>query len=542
MVVTISGTTVQIIGEPDIIFQNNNLVNTLAAVTDKDESWQYNVDIFMPNSNRYNSIIMTRNGNMLSVDLTRQMLPENGRYVFQFRGQNGNAVYHTDKFCLWVKDSIDLNEAYNPMPAEFYQMESQMKDILKQVQETASETLPEINESTNGQFLTNNGVNASWAPVESGLTQDTADQRYLQLSGGTMVGDIDMNGNDLDNVNHIKAAGTYQNAGIQFNSNGTIMNFVTGYSTALELSANNVNVVNHNIRNVAGIEMSNSGTISGLGAPVNDGDATNKQYVDNAISEATSGGGTGGITQDQADQRYLQLSGGTMTGALNMGTQNLLGVGAIVNGDTPTANTAVTLSNGAISFDVGSTRVLSLYGSAINAVNHRIQNVSTPQDNTDAANKQYVDTAVSGVQTNIDTVSGTVDDILDGTESLSYLPDNGGTLTGALNMGNNKITMGATPTETTDVTNKGYVDGVVKVVSDEVDGILAGTTPVAIPAATETHVGGIKPGAGTTVSSDGTLTIIVPVPTVEDNGKILVAENGVWVAKSLSEIQGSDNI
>lgn len=39
MVITISGTQVQIIGELDIIFQNNNLVNTLAAVTDKDESW-----------------------------------------------------------------------------------------------------------------------------------------------------------------------------------------------------------------------------------------------------------------------------------------------------------------------------------------------------------------------------------------------------------------------------------------------------------------------------------------------------------------------
>lgn len=534
MVITISGTQVQIIGEPDIIFQNNNLVNTLAAVTDKDESWEYNVDIFMPNSNRYNSIIMTRNGNMLSVDLTRQMLPENGRYVFQFRGQNGNAVYHTDKFCLWVKDSIDLNEAYNPMPAEFYQMESQMKEILKQVKETASETLPEINESTNGQFLTNNGVDASWAPIETGLTQDTADQRYLQLSGGTMAGDIDMDSHDINNVSFVKAAGTYDNAGIRFNSNGTIMNFVTGYSTALELSANSVNVVNHNIRNVAGIEMSNSGIITGLGKPVNDEDAATKGYVDNAIA----GSGTSGITQEEADARYVQLSGSTMTGALNMGEQQLLGVTNIVNGDTLTSSTAITLGDGSIAFDVNGTRVMSMYGSAINAVNHRIQNVSNPQDNTDAANKQYVDTAVSGVQTNIDTVSGTVDDIIDGTESLPYLPDNGGTLTGALNMGNNKITMGATPTNTTDVTNKGYVDGVVKVVSDEVDGILAGTTPVTIPAATETHIGGIKPGAGTAVSSDGTLTIIVPVPTAEDNGKILVAENGVWVAKLLSEIQG----
>ena len=105
-------------------------------------------------------------------------------------------------------------------------------------------------------------------------------------------------------------------------------------------------------------------------------------------------------------------------------------------------------------------------------------------------------------------------------------------------MGNNKITMGGTPTVNTDVTNKGYVDGVVKVVSDEVDGILAGTTPVAIPVATEVHVGGIKPGPGTSVSEDGTLTISVPVPTEADNGKILVVQNGQYVLTDLAAIQG----
>lgn len=150
-----------------------------------------------------------------------------------------------------------------------------------------------------------------------------------------------------------------------------------------------------------------------------------------------------------------------------------------------------------------------------------------PTNNLQAATKQYVDV-----------LGDTVNDILDGTETIPYLSDNGGTLTGVLNMGSNKITMGGTPTETTDVTNKGYVDGVVKVVSDEVDGILTGTTPVAIPVATETHVGGIKPGAGTAVSGDGTLSIIVPVPTAEDEGKILVVEGGQYVLKTLTEIQG----
>lgn len=569
------GTEVTIIGEPNIGFAQNNLVNSIAGNVDTEEGWEFTLSVFMTTIQKFNSIKMTRDGDIVYAQLTNDMMPVGGRYEGQFVMTKGDQVSHSDVFNFWVENSINLNAVWTPIPTEFRQIEENMR-IMNQnppvpgdngkwmvynpetgeyEQSNANlpqdySSLPIASANTLGGVKIGEGINVAedgTISVEntggggeptSGITQEEADARYLQLAGGTMTGNIDMGGNNVDNVAYVKAAGSYENAGIQFSSNGTIMNFVTGYSSALELSANSVNVVNHNIRNVAGIEMSNSGIITGLGTPVNDGDATNKQYVDNAISEATSGGGTSGITQDQADQRYLQLSGGTMTGAINMGTQNLLGVGAIVNGDTPTANTAVTLSNGAISFDVGSARVLSLYGSAINAVNHRIQNVSNPQDNTDAANKQYVDTSVSGVQTNIDTVSGTVDDILDGTEALPYLPDNGGTLTGALNMGNNKITMGATPTETTDVTNKGYVDGVVKVVSDEVDGILAGTTPVAIPAATETHIGGIKPGAGTAVSGDGTLTIIVPVPTAEDNGKILVAENGVYVLKTLAELQG----
>lgn len=119
-----------------------------------------------------------------------------------------------------------------------------------------------------------------------------------------------------------------------------------------------------------------------------------------------------------------------------------------------------------------------------------------PTNNLQAATKQYVDV-----------LGDTVNDIIDGTESLPYLPDNGGTLTGALNMGNNKITMGATPTATTDVTNKGYVDGVVKVVSDEVDGILAGTTPITLPIASDTHIGGIKVGTGLSITEDGTLNV-----------------------------------
>ena len=223
-----------------------------------------------------------------------------------------------------------------------------------------------------------------------------------------------------------------------------------------------------------------------------------------------------------------------MTGDLDMSGNDVTGVHSVI-AEGSTNSGLLFESNGTIVGVVtGGTRSATFTANSIDAYEHRISRVGEPLSDTDAARKVDVD----AVQTAVDTVGDTVNEIIDGTEVLPYLPEDGGTLSGPLNMGNNKITMGGTPTETTDVTNKGYVDGVVKVVSDEVDGILAGTTPVAIPAATETHIGGIKPGAGTAVSGDGTLTIIVPVPTAEDNGKILVAENGTYVLKTLTEIQG----
>ena len=492
MVITISDRKVQIIGDPEILFEQDSLVSTLAATTDKDADWEYNIDIYMPTTNRYNSIIMTRNSNMLSVDLTRQMLPVDGRYIFQFRGQknNGEVVYHTDKFELWVKDSIDLNKAYDPMPAEFYQLESEMKQMVEEVKQTAAETLPEINESTNGQFLSNDGTDAQWANVpDSGISQDEADARYLQLSGGTMTGNIDLGDNNLDNVSYVKAAGTYQNAGIQFSSNGTIINFVTGNSTALELSANNVNVVNHGIDNVGELNMTTNGNITRAGLVGGNVNQNDKTCIDFTTTNSV------GIWAEGLERVIIDTNG------VNVNGNKITNVDSIVAEGSTVENIKFESDGAIVGIICGGTRSATFTASAIDAYDHTISRVGEPLNDTDAARKQDVD----AVQTAVNTVSETVDGIIDGTEAIPYLPDNGGTLTGTLNMGNNKITMGATPTETTDVTNKGYVDGVVKVVSDEVDGILAGTTPITLPIASDTHIGGIKVGTGLSITEDGTL-------------------------------------
>lgn len=242
---------------------------------------------------------------------------------------------------------------------------------------------------------------------------------------------------------------------------------------------------------------------------VND-DEFEVNYSTNSISLTGQGGGgvagvssfngrTGAVTPAQGDYTAalvgaVDKAGDTMTGDLDMSGNDVTGVHSVV-AEGSTNSGLLFESNGTIVGVVtGGTRSATFTANSIDAYEHRISRVGEPLSDTDAARKQDVD----AVQTAVDTVSETVNDILDGTEVLPYLPEDGGTLSGPLNMGNNKITMGATPTETTDVTNKGYVDGVVKVVSDEVDGIIAGTTSISVPVATDTKVGGVLQAAGVT--------------------------------------------
>ena len=191
--------------------------------------------------------------------------------------------------------------------------------------------------------------------------------------------------------------------------------------------------------------------------------ADTQQWVEQPASSGGGGGQTSGVTSFNGRNGAVTPQEGDYTPAM---------VGAVnKTGDTMTG--------------------------ALNMNGNAIQGVPEPVNSTDVATKAYVDI-----------LGDSVNDIVDGTKMLPYLPNNGGTLTGPLNMGNNKITMGGTPTEITDVTNKGYVDGVVKVVSDEVDGVIAGTTPITLPIASDTHLGGIIVGEGLSVDADGTLSVV----------------------------------
>jgi hypothetical protein len=136
------------------------------------------------------------------------------------------------------------------------------------------------------------------------------------------------------------------------------------------------------------IKITNNGTapqrVTNLADPVDDRDAVNKQYVD----------GLSGMGQAEADDRYVAQTGDTMTGPLMFNLATREGPDAIL-------------------------------GPAIDVNGRAIWNVPLPGNNTDAANKQYVDEA-----------------------GLEYVKKTGDTMEGPLNLNGITGAYGTTETST----------------------------------------------------------------------------------------------
>ena len=90
-------------------------------------------------------------------------------------------------------------------------------------------------------------------------------------------------------------------------------------------------------------------------------------------------------------------------------------------------------------------------------------------------------------------------------------------MTGALNMGGNKVTNLGAPGADTDAVRKSDLDAVAA----EVDGILDGTTPAHLAPATEAKIGGVIIGEGLSVTEDGTVSADDQLPTGGTQGQVL---------------------
>ena len=89
----------------------------------------------------------------------------------------------------------------------------------------------------------------------------------------------------------------------------------------------------------------------------------------------------------------------------------------------------------------------------------------------------------------------------DGTGSGDFKSDGSVAMTGNFNAGGHRLTNVGAPTAASDAVRQSDLQAV----SDEIDHILDGTTPVAVPVATQVKAGIVKPGEHLSVTADGTL-------------------------------------
>lgn len=168
--------------------------------------------------------------------------------------------------------------------------------------QTANYGLPLFEPKDRPAWLTDfNGAMTAVDATVKGL-EESIQAGGLPVTGGTMRGSINMGDHAITNVQEVELQGSGDGLyiGSVVQPNGTAGARLTGVAGG-----------------AAAFVKPDSQSIYvpvSVGSPSQDKHAATKEYVDTAIASIPSSG----ITQEQADARYLQLSGGTMAGDLKV--------------------------------------------------------------------------------------------------------------------------------------------------------------------------------------------------------------------------------
>ena len=256
------------------------------------------------------------------------------------------------------------------------------------------------------------------------------------------------------------------------NLTGNVTGNVTGNLTGNVTSSGSSTFSNVTITGSLDMDAGTTATITNLSAPVNNGDAATKLYV------------------DTADALKVAKAGDTMSGDLNMGSNTVTGLKA------PSANSdAATKTYVDTADDTKVAKAGSTMSGDLNMGSNTVTGLKAPSANSDAATKTYVDTA-------------------DGTK----LSLGGGTMTGAIAMGSNKITGLSDPNDAGDAANKGYVDNAVQGLDAKASVRVATTANITL--STEQTIDGVAVVAGDRV-------LVKNQTDAEENG-IYVASATAW--------------
>lgn len=260
----------------------------------------------------------------------------------------------------------ELTDVNNQIAALTTRMGTAEKNITKNTSDIASLT----NRVTTNETSINN-INTEITNIKQDIT--TVEGDYVKKAGDTMTGNLTMGLNQIVmDTGHIAAG------------NNTLL--FEGYPKI----------------DVDGAK------ISMVADPVDVMDAANKEYVDNAVAGVNPTGD------------YLPLTGGTMTGDINMGVNNSVRFG--------TANYALYQNEGTghlVLTGNSNTDIVEMnnIGTVQFGNETTIKNVKTPTNNQDAVPKSYVDGQISIAKNDVQE------------QMQGYLPLTGGKLSGNLLMG-----------------------------------------------------------------------------------------------------------
>ena len=257
--------------------------------------------------------------------------------------------------------NAELTDVNNQIAALTTRMGTAERNITKNTSDIASLT----NRVTTNETSINN-INTEITNIKQDIT--TVEGDYVKKAGDTMTGNLNMGLNQIVmDTGHIAAG------------NDTLL--FEAYSE---------------------IDMDNA-RVSMVGTPVDILDAANKEYVDNAVTGVSPAG------------KYLPLSGGTMSGDINMGVNNSVRFGAANYALYQNEGTGHLVLTGNSNTDIVE---MNNIGTVQFGNKTTIQNVKTPTNNGDATPKSYVDGQIAVAKNDVQE------------QMQGYLPLNGGTMTG----------------------------------------------------------------------------------------------------------------
>lgn len=345
---------------------------------------------------------------------------------------------------------------------------------------TATGTTTVTTADINGGNIDGTVIGASSAAAGSFTTVSTSGQATLatvDINGGAIDGTIigattpaAITGTTVTATSFVGPVTGNVTGNLTGNVTGNVTGDLTGNVTASSGSSTFNNVT---INGTLNMDAATTATITNLSTPVNTGDAASKGYVDTQVANLVdSAPGTLDTLNELAaalgdDPNFsttitnsiatkLPLAGGTMTGAIAMGTNKITGLG------DPTAA-------------------------------------------QDAATQNYVTT--------------------------NFLDLSGGTMTGAIDMGSSKVTTTYAPTNGADLTNKTYVDAILGSSTDAATSAAAAATSATNAATSETNAANSATAAASSATDaaasydsfdDRYLGAKATPPTTDNDGDALI--------------------